>query len=142
MLVHVGRRMLHVRWPTYSLVDVTKRSLLSWSIALLLVVGTSASWGAAGQAVAELKALSCCTRDCGHGGEKPADPSRCCGVASPHAAAASIAPTPSSPAPALVTVLLATPVSPAAAPALAATSPGLAAARAAPVFLLTRSLRI
>jgi len=125
---------------TYSLPDVTKRSLLRWSVALLLVVGTSASYGAATQSIAELRALSCCTHDCGH--QKAADPSRCCGVASPHAAAASVAPTPSSPAPALVTVLLATPVSPAAAPALAATSPGLAAARAAPVFLLTRSLRI
>ena len=124
---------------TYSLLDVTKRSLLRWSVALLLVVGTSASYGAATQSIAELRALSCCTHDCGH--QKAADPSRCCGVASPHAAAASVAPTPPSPAPVLVTVLLATPASPAAAPALA-TSPDLAAARAAPVFLLTRSLRI
>ena len=124
---------------TYSLLDVTKRSLLRWSVALLLVVGTSASYGAATQSIAELRALSCCTHDCGH--QKAADPSRCCGVASPHAATAAVAPTPSSPAPALVTVLLATPASPPA-PALAAASPNLAAARAAPVFLLTRSLRI
>jgi hypothetical protein len=85
---------------------VTKRSLLRWSIALLLVVGPSASYGAATQSIAELRALSCCTHDCGH--QKAADPSRCCGVASPHAAAASVAPTAPSPAPALVAVLPAT----------------------------------
>ena len=121
---------------------MTKRSLLSWSIALLLVVGTSASWGAAGQAVAELKALSCCTHDCGHGGEKAADPARCCGVASPHAAAASVAPAPPAPAPTLVAVPFATSPALVAPRSLAAESPSLAAARAAPVFLLTRSLRI
>jgi hypothetical protein len=126
---------------TYSLPGVTKRSLLRWSVALLLVVGTSASYGAATQSIAELRALSCCTHDCGHQ-KKAADPSRCCGVASPHAGAASVAPTPTSPAPTLVVVLPATPASSAATPTLAAASPDLAAARAAPVFLLTRSLRI
>jgi len=119
---------------------VTKRSLLRWSVALLLVVGTSASYGAATQSIAELRALSCCTHDCGH--QKAADPSRCCGVAPQHAAAVSAAPTAPSRAPALVAVLPAMPASRAMAPALAATSPDLAAARAAPVFLLTRSLRI
>jgi hypothetical protein len=131
---------LHVSQATYSLFDVTKRSLPRWSLALLLVVATSASYGAAMQSTAELQALSCCTHDCGH--QKAADPNRCCGVASPHANAATIAPTPPSPAPALVVVLLATPASPADEPTLAAASPDLAAARAAPVFLLTRSLRI
>jgi hypothetical protein len=119
---------------------VTKRSLLRWSVALLLVVGTSASYGAATQSLAELRALSCCTHDCGHG--KPADPSRCCGVASPHAGVASVTPTVPAPAPTLVAVLLAPPASLAPPPALAAGSQDLAAARAAPVFLLTRSLRI
>jgi len=118
---------------------VTKRSLLRWSVALLLVVGTSTSYGAASQSVTELRALSCCTRDCGH--RKAADPTRCCGVASPHAAVASITPTSPSPAPVLVAVLLAASASPTAAP-VRATAPDLAAARAAPVFLLTRSLRI
>ena len=128
--------------PTYSLADVTKRSLLRWSVVLLLVVGTSASWGAAGQAVAELKALSCCTHDCGHGGEKPADPNRCCGVSSPHIGAVFVAPTPPSPPSTLVAVLSTTAAVLAAPRSLVAESPSLAAARAAPVFLLTRSLRI
>lgn len=124
---------------TYSLPDVTKRSLLRWSLALLLVLGTSASYGAASQSIAELRALSCCTHDCGH--RKAPDPSRCCGIASPHAGAA-VTPTAPSPAPALVAVMLATPASRTAAPTLVQASPDLAAARAAPVFLLTRSLRI
>jgi hypothetical protein len=140
--MHVRPGTLHVRRTTYSLLDVTKRSLLRWSVALLLVVGTSASYGAARQAVSELEALSCCTHDCGHAAEKPADPSRCCGVASPHAAAASVAPTPPSPAPALVAVPFAASPALAVPPSLATESPALVAARAAPVFLLTHSLRI
>jgi hypothetical protein len=120
---------------------VTKRLLLRWSIALL-VVGTAVSYGAARQSLAELKAMSCCAHDCGHDPAKAADPSRCCGVAPASAAATSVAPAAPSLAPAQVVALLAAPASIATASSLVATSPDLAAARAAPVFLLTRSLRI
>jgi hypothetical protein len=140
--MHVRPGTLHVRRSTYSLLDVTKRSLLRWSVTLLFVVGTSASYGAARQAVSELEALSCCAHDCGHAEEKRADPSRCCGIASPDTAAASVAPTPRSPVPALVAVPFAESAALAVPPSLAIESPVPAAARAAPIFLLTHSLRI
>jgi hypothetical protein len=120
---------------------VTKRLLVRWSIALLVVVGTSASYGAATQRVREVAAKSCCARDCGHGPAKTADPSRCCGVAPAAAATASVTPAAPS-APTLVTMSLPAPASLGAVSCLAAESPHLAAARAAPVFLLTRALRI
>jgi hypothetical protein len=120
---------------------VTKRLLLRWSIALLVVVGTGVSYGAARQSLAELKAMSCCAHDCGHDPAKAADPSRCCGVAPASTAATSVVPVATSPAPAQVVAVLAAPAS-ITASSLAAASPDLAAARAAPVFLITRSLRI
>jgi hypothetical protein len=121
---------------------VTRRLLLRWSIALLVVVGTGMSYGAARQSLAELKAMSCCAHDCGHGPAKAADPSRCCGVAPASAAAASAVSVAPSPAPSQVVAVLSAPASITAAPSLAAASPDPAAARAAPVFLVTRSLRI
>ena len=133
---------MHVERATYSLPDVTKRLLLRVSIALLVVVGTGVSYGAARQSLAELKAMSCCAHDCGHDPAKAADPSRCCGVAPANAAAASVAPAAPSPAPAQVAMLLAAPACITAASSLAVESPDLAAARAAPLFLVTRSLRI
>jgi hypothetical protein len=114
--------------------------VLRWSIALLLVVGTSVSYGAATQRLAELKALSCCAHDCKHGPARTVDPSRCCGV-SPDSTATSVTPAAPSAAPALVATLLA-PASFAAPSSLVADAPDVAAARAAPLFLLTRSLRI
>jgi hypothetical protein len=121
---------------------VTKRLLLRWSIALLVVVGTAVSYGAARQSLAELKAMSCCAHDCGHHPAKAADPSRCCGVAPANAVAASVTPAAPSPAPVQVAALLDAPASIAAVSSVAATSPDLAAARAAPLYLVTRSLRI
>jgi hypothetical protein len=112
------------------------------AIALLLVVGTAVSYGAAAQRAAEMSARSCCTHDCGHGPAKAADPSRCCGVAPADAAPASVAPAAPSAAPALVALSFASPALLADASSVADESPDLAAARAAPVFLLTRSLRI
>jgi hypothetical protein len=120
---------------------VTRRLLFRWAFALLLVVGTSASYGAATQLVREVKARSCCTRDCGHGPAKTVDPSRCCGVAP--ASAATTASAPAAPtAPTLVAASLTALTPFAGVPSLGVASPDLAAARAAPVFLLTRSLRI
>ena len=139
--VHVRSQTLHVDRATYSLPIVTKRLRLRWSIALLVVVGTAVSYGAARQSLAELKAMSCCAHDCGHDPAKAADPSRCCGVA-PASAAASVAPAAPSPAPVQLATLIAAPATITAVPSLAADSPDLAAARAAPIFLLTRSLRI
>ena len=127
---------------TYSLPIVTRRALLRWSIALLLVVGTAASYGAAAQSLAELRALSCCTHDCEHSGRRPVDPSRCCGVAPAAGAVVSASVAAPSPAPTLVATLLAPPVTVAVPSLRIAASPDAAAARAAPVFLLTRSLRI
>jgi hypothetical protein len=120
---------------------VTRRLLFRWAFALLLVVGTSASYGAATQLVRELKARSCCTHDCGHGPTKTVDPSRCCGVA-PAGAAAVSAPAAPTAAPTLSAVSLAAPAALADVSSVAVESPDPAAARAAPVFLLTRSLRI
>jgi hypothetical protein len=116
-----------------------KRILLRWSIALLVVVGTAVSYDAARQSLAELKAMSCCAHDCGHDAAKAADPSRCCGVAPANAAAASVAPAPPSSAPAQLATFLVAPASITPASSLAA---DLAGARAAPVFLVIRSLRI
>lgn len=121
---------------------MTKRLLSRWSIALLVVVGTAVSYGAARQSLAELKAMSCCAHDCGHHPAKAADPSRCCSVAPANAAAASVAPAAPSPAPVQVAALFVAPASITAPSSRAAESPDLAAARAAPVFLVTRSLRI
>jgi hypothetical protein len=134
--------MLHVAWARYSLPDVTKRLLLRWSIALLVVVGTGVSYGAARQSLAELKAMSCCAHDCGHDPAKAADPSRCCGVAPASTAATSVVPVAPAPASAQVVAVLAAPASITAASLLAAASPDLAAARAPPLFLVLRALRI
>lgn len=120
---------------------MTKRLLLRWSIALLIAITTWATHGTAAQTAAELNALSCCAHDCGHDPARAADPSRCCGVA-PSAGEAVSAPAAPSPAPALVTVLAAAPAASDAPAALAETAVDLTGARAAPVFLLTRSLRI
>ena len=119
---------------------MTKRLVLRWSIALLLVVGSAAAYAAPLQSLAELRALSCCTHDCHHGAGRAVDPERCCGVAQADTAAPAASAAPAA-APALVATLHAISVSPA---ALASFTPlsGRVAARAAPLFLLTRSLRI
>jgi hypothetical protein len=112
------------------------------SIALLVVVGTGVSYGAARQSLAELKAMSCCAHDCGHDPAKAADPCRCCGVAPASTAATSVVPVAPSAAPSQVVAVLSAPASITAASSLATASPDPAAARAGPVFLITRSLRI
>ena len=122
-------------------VSVSSRIAFRLTLALLLVVGVQLTSGAASQAVAELSALSCCAHDCGHA-PMHADSSRCCGVASRHADTAAVAPAmPGVTAPLLA--VIGTSLNEAIPSGLSvAASAMLPGARAAPVFLLTRTLRL
>ena len=141
-LVHARLRTLHVERATYSLPAVTRRLLLRWSIALLLVVGTSVSYGAAAQSScraegavllhARLRSRSCRSRR----------PEPLLRRRSGNTTAASVAPAAPSPAPALVAALLAAPASPPPPRRSRRSHPISRPPAPHPLFLLTRSLRI
>lgn len=120
---------------------MSRRRLSHWSVGLVLAIALWATHGPATQAAAELRALAHCAHDCGHDPGRSAAPSRCCGVSPGVDDALAAAPTAPPMAPALLLATAAPADGPLAAPSLAAIA-GDGGARAAPVFLLTRSLRI
>lgn len=120
---------------------VSSKIALRLALALALVLGAQVTYGAGSRAAAELRALSCCAHDCKHGPARTAAPNRCCGVAPSPGDTASVAPaTPDVPAP-LLAALGTQLESTFACHSALAPSPH-AEARGAPIFLLTRTLRL
>ena len=121
---------------------VSLKRLSRASLTLLVAFGVQAAHGAPARATQTLRAVWCCSTSCHHSTSAPAA-SRCCGVGQSHDDTATIAPKAAAHAaaatPALVTPALPTAESLALRRLCTGSLPG---ARAAPLFLLTRSLRV
>jgi hypothetical protein len=114
----------------------------TWAAALVLVLSGHVAYATPSRLTAELRALDCCTNHCHHA-LPLAGANRCCGVDESGAQATVSRSTQLPPSRSLVAV------APAIAPAVAMDmalsrplEPAGALSRAAPVFLLIRSLRL
>jgi hypothetical protein len=118
---------------------VSRKRLVRSAVALVVAIGVQASHGAPLRSIAAIHAVRCCATDCHHGGT--ADTARaCCGVERDDPGVLGAASPPPAPdtAPLPVVFDLAPP-----APLARSSVDGVpAAARAAPLFLLTETLRL
>ena len=116
------------------------RRKLRLAVALLVTVGVQGVHAAPARAMAELRAISCCAKDC-HRTDPFSAAKRCCVVQSSSDVATLTAVA--QPEPPVVAGV--SPVAPALAPAAVALATGLSRRpphRAGPIFLLTASLRL
>jgi hypothetical protein len=116
------------------------RPRMRLAVALLVAVGVQGVHAAPARAMAELRAISCCAKDC-HRADPLSAAKRCCVVQSSSdvATLASVA----QPEPPVVAGVL--PVTPTLSPAVGAAATRLSRRpphRAGPIFLLTASLRL